>query len=108
DACELERAKRKLTQLLQGFGDRHPIVPDFLEERLQPCGIHRVAATIQHARHRGGFSRYSGCTSACGSTLRMLATSVSNANGLRTSSLARSGRCTWSALSTITGMRCSV
>src|SRR5262245_41829740 len=35
----------------------------------------------------------------------MLATRVSSANGLRTSSLARSGRETGSALSTITGMR---
>src|SRR6185436_4861095 len=111
DARKLERAERQLTQLLQSFRDRNAFAAHPFEKRLQTFRIHDACASHYNMEERVGAPR-SGrqrlWTSACGRAFRMLATSVSSANGLRTSSLARGGRGTCSALSTMTGIRCSV
>ena len=112
DVRELERAERQLAQLLQRLGDRHAArrappraaladVPDPWRRRHDTTwSAPGVPSPPREARSATRFSCGAWATSRSspGSTFRMLATSVSSANGLRTSSLARSGRCTCSAL----------
>ena len=85
DVRELERPERKLAQLLQRLGDRQAVGAHRLQQRLQTLGVHDAPSpTLAPQRPASGAEARR--RQAAGSTLRMLATSVSNANGLRTSS----------------------